>query len=444
MKPWLVIGCLAAVIASAQAVDHPVTSAAEFASAVAKAQPGDTITLREGEWKDAEFFFNANGTADKPVTLQAAKPGATILTGQSRLRFGGDHLVVSGLYFKGASHPQDLIEFRQDSKKQANDCRLTQCAIVDCNAPGATKETRWIGLYGMRNRVDHCWIQGKTNKGTTLVVWLDGKIPEHRIDHNYFGPRPPLKKNGGETIRVGDSKTSMQVCRTVVEANCFEQCNGEAEIISNKSCENIYRDNTFLRCSGSLTLRHGNDCLAQGNYFFGEGGKETGGIRVIGERHRVIGNYFQDLGGQEGRAGLCVVNGLKDTPLNGYFPVKDVNITGNTWFNCRQPIYLGQTDEDTGNTIPADGVTFSRNAISGTFPAVVVHTPGRVTWDDNVVVPAAAPAPPIPGLRPIPFQVTGDPVKIPEASGPANGYGFQPAAGSPGPLQPSQTGPDWR
>jgi len=424
----------AIALSCASAADHPVGSTDDFKTAVASAKPGDTITLREGTWEDADLLFEANGTAEKPITVQAAQPGKTIFTGQTHLRIAGHHLVVSGLHFRKAWHKEDLIQFRRDSKLPSSDCRLTECAIVDCNAPNGKAETRWIGLYGQRNRVDHCRIQGKTTKGTTLVVWLDGKTADHRIDHNYFGPRPVLGKNGGETIRVGDSKTSMQLCRTVVEANCFEQCDGEAEIISNKSCGNIYRGNTFRRCAGALTLRHGNDCLVEGNFFFGENSKSAAGVRIIGERHRVIGNYFQDLGGIEGRAALCFVNGLKDTPLNGYYQVRDAKITGNTWVNCRQPVYIGQMDEDAGNKQPVQGAVMSRNLIMGKTPAVTVGTPGEVTWDDNLVHPASAPDPAIPGLRAVEFKLEGDPVQVPASDSPAYGYGFTLAKDAQGPI----------
>ena len=416
-----------ALLTVAEGADHPVATEVEFQKAVTAAKPGDTITLSPGEWKDAELLLDTQGTAEAPITMRAAEPGKTVLTGKSRLRFGGNHLVVTGLFFKGAYHKDDLIQFRKDSKAPSSHCRLTECAVVDCNAPKAV-ETRWIGLYGQHNRIDHCSIQGKTSRGTTLVVWLDGQIAEHRIDHNYFGPRPPLKVNGGETIRVGDSKSSMQVCRTIVEANCFEQCDGEAEIISNKSCENIYRGNTFRRCSGALTLRHGNDCLVEGNFFFGENSKSAGGVRIIGERHRVTGNYFQDLGGLETRAALCLVNGLKDSPLNGYFQVRDALITRNTWVNCRQPIYIGQTDEDRGNDLAPQGVVFTGNEILGKTAAVTIATPGEIRWEENVVNSEAALPTAIPGIRVGNLIIETEP-KFRDGQGP---------------LQPSQTGPDWR
>src|SRR5258707_256657 len=82
---------------------------------------------------------------------------------------------------------------------------------------------------------------------TTYVVWLGhGREGGNQIDRNYFGPRAGLGANGGETIRIGDSRTSMLAANCVVEKNLFEKCNGEVECISNKSCGNIYRDNTFL------------------------------------------------------------------------------------------------------------------------------------------------------------------------------------------------------
>ena len=62
----------------------------------------------------------------------------------------------------------------------------------------------------------------------------------------------------------------MNVSRMIVEDNYYEHCDGEAEIISNKSCENIYRRNTFVECKGAL-MRHGNRCTAEGNWFFGHG-----------------------------------------------------------------------------------------------------------------------------------------------------------------------------
>ena len=78
---------------------------------------------------------------------------------------------------------------------------------------------------------------------------------------------------------------STNLSRTVVENNLFEQCNGDVEIVSNKSGENVYRHNTFVECVGALTLRHGKGCVVEGNYFLGHLAPQTGGVRIIGEDH---------------------------------------------------------------------------------------------------------------------------------------------------------------
>ena len=58
---------------------------------------------------------------------------------------------------------------------------------------------------------------------------MEGRRNEHHIDHNHFAGRPPLGKNGGETMRVGTSEVSMNVSKTLVEENLFTHCNGEAD-----------------------------------------------------------------------------------------------------------------------------------------------------------------------------------------------------------------------
>ncbi|WP_309723071.1 polysaccharide lyase 6 family protein [Armatimonas sp.] len=212
----------------------------ELLEAAKTAVPGAVLVLKDGIWLDAELTLVARGTASKPITLRAQTPGKVVLTGSSRLRLSGEYLVVSGLWFKkGKIDSGEVIAFRTKSDVLAHHCRLTQCAISDVNPQDKERDTKWVSLYGTYNRVDHCDFAGKTNLGTTLVVWLAGNPNDHRIDHNHFGPRPELGTNGGETIRVGTSDWSMSVSRTIVEDNLFERCDGETEIISSKSCENL-------------------------------------------------------------------------------------------------------------------------------------------------------------------------------------------------------------
>ena len=167
-----------------------------------------------------------------------------------------------------------------------------------------------------------------------------------------------------KTIRVGDSKTSMMKAACVVERNVFEKCNGEAECISNKSCGNLYRENTFLEVQGTLTLRHGNGCVVEGNVFLGNNVNGTGGIRIIGEDHQVRGNYLEKLGGDKARAGICFMMGIPDSPLNRYFQVKRARVENNVLVGCKQSFFIGLTDDKNGILPPVESVIRGNTIIS--------------------------------------------------------------------------------
>ena len=47
----------------------------EFNEAVAKAEPGMTITLANGVWKDAELVFEGKGTEENPIKLTVEDKG---------------------------------------------------------------------------------------------------------------------------------------------------------------------------------------------------------------------------------------------------------------------------------------------------------------------------------------------------------------------------------
>lgn len=347
-----------------------VATTEDIASACGRVRPGDSIVMANGAWRDADIVFRAAGTPDAPIVLRPKSPGRAVLSGQSRLRIAGEHLVVSGLSFQDGWAKNDAIAFRADSKTLASNCRLTGCAIMHFNpqpAEGMGGSSHWLSLYGTSNRVDHCAFFGKRNAGTTLVVWVGDAPNGHRIDRNLFGPRPPLGRNGGETIRVGTSDVSMHESGTVVEENYFERCDGEVEIISNKSCGNIYRRNTFVGCSGTLTLRHGNRCSVYGNWFFGNRQKGSGGIRIIGEDHRVFNNYLAGLEGDDTRSAIAFQLGLPDTLLNGYFQVKGAVVAFNTIIDCKSPLMIGAGDADAGDPsklLAPIGCTVANNLIA--------------------------------------------------------------------------------
>jgi poly(beta-D-mannuronate) lyase len=402
-------------------------NAQELAQAIRAARPGDTILMADGDWVDADIFFEGSGTAEKPITLRAQTPGKVILRGRSRLRIAGSYLVVDGLSFRGGPGTGDPIAFRTSTAKTADHCRLTNTAIIDYNPPDKKTDTKWLSLYGTYNRVDHCYLAGKTNLGQTLVVWVGDQPNFHQVDHNHFGPRPPLGENGGETVRVGTSNVSMNESRTTVEENYFSECSGEAEIISSKSCYNRYRANTFVGCGGALTLRHGNYCTVQGNFFFGKGKSGTGGIRVIGEDHQVFNNYLEGLTGDGGRAALSVMDGIPNSPLAGYFQVKRALIAFNTFIDCKASLVLGLGAGSRGATLPPENCTIANNLIArGQAPVIrQLDAPSGLTWKGNLVHGGELGIPPTAGITLVDAQLRRDADGLwrPSAASPARGAG---------------------
>jgi poly(beta-D-mannuronate) lyase len=377
----------------------PVTSAEEIKQAAKKAVPGDTLEMKNGIWNDQTIVLEANGTELLPVVLKAETPGKVHLTGTSQLRFSGAYLLVDGLWFKNGGLQEKgraVIEFRTSSLKEAVNSRLTNCAIVDYNPSDKFLDYKWVSLYGRNNRVDHSYFSGKNHQGTLLVVWLDSLPDHHRIDHNYFGPRPEHGENGAEIIRIGTSDWSMFSSRSIVEENYFFSCDGEVEIISNKSCDNIYRFNTFEECIGSLTLRHGNRAQVYGNYFFGNHKKKTGGVRVIGEDHLVYNNYFDGLEGDMQYSALSFMLGVPASKPNGYFQAKNARILFNTFTDNKNNIVISVTGSDPAACLPPLNCIIANNLIVRNRGAVVneIVAPDGMLYEGNIVDNAAAPVPP--------------------------------------------------
>lgn len=325
-----------------------------FNQAVKEAQPGDVITLANGVWKDTELVFKAKGTQEKPITLTVETKGKVTFEGQSNIRIAGEYLIVEGLVFKNGYTPtSEVISLRRNKDDLCNNCRVTECVIDNYNPPERFESDYWVGVYGKNNRIDHNYLVGKRNQGVTMAVRLNTEASRennHRIDHNYFGHHPILGSNGGETLRIGTSHYSLTNSNTLVENNYFDRCNGEHEIISNKSCQNIFRGNTFFECQGTLTMRHGNETLVEDNYFFGNGKPNTGGVRIINETQTVRNNYHEGLTGYRFRGALVIMNGVPNSPPNRYFQVIDSEASNNTFINCDHVQLCAGSDEERSAT----------------------------------------------------------------------------------------------
>lgn len=365
MKKSILFLFLSLAVGGVYAKNVKVNNPEEFKLGVKQLNPGDSLIMAKGIWKDANLTFTGKGSADYPIYLMVENIGETILEGASCLRIGGEYLHVSGLIFKNGTTPRStVIEFKVNDQLWANHCTLSHCVIDNYNKEDKTVRDCWVGVWGQYNKIEYCYFGGKTNQGTTFIVWPNGEGHTknyHHIYRNYFGYRPPLGGNGGETMRIGTSHFHREASNTIVEENFFERCNGEVEIISIKSGGNRIINNTFFECEGTMTLRHGNDNEVSGNFFYGNNKPHTGGVRIINQGHRIFNNFFYQLKGVDFRAPLVIMNGIPNTPDNGYLQVKDVTISNNTFVDCTLPFELCVGAGERDRTLVPQSTTIENN-----------------------------------------------------------------------------------
>jgi poly(beta-D-mannuronate) lyase len=373
-----VVGSLASgsMSGATYAREHLVSSAAEISRLASETLPGDVFVLSNGNWENQQITLKARGTADKPITFRAQSPGKVTLVGNSSVKIDGDFLVLSGVRIadSAAKEPGILV--------MGENNRVTECAVE-----GGEHKFQ-LQLRGLSNRVDHCYFAEKKNVDPTFQIEVEGRPNYHHVDHNLFGHRPPLGKNGGETMRVGYSHQSMTNSRTLVELNLFEQCDGELEIISNKSCENTYRENTFLDCAGMFTLRHGNRCVVDHNAIVAHGKKGSGGIRVIGEDHKVTNNYIDGVA----MGGFWITAGIPNSELKGYFQAKNCLIANNVFVNSPGPaMQLDAGMGTSGRTLRPENITVVSNIFSITTGQLFKGVEGAGwKWEANITNSASA------------------------------------------------------
>lgn len=366
MKKLIFFLSLLATVTNVFATDHLATTVSEAIDLLKKAKAGDRILLKNGTYKNEKISFqNSNGTKAQQVIFAAETPGKVFFEGNSTLSFSGKYITVTGFTFRMGGEDletQSVIELK------GSYTTVSDCAIVSYNNKQKNIDNKWVSIFGDNNTVTRCLFKDKDNLGATLTVWLTpGKEARHTISHNYFNGRQngPNEGNGLESIRIGDSKTSFENAHCVVALNLFEKCDGEIEIISNKSCHNSYLHNSFVNSDGGLTLRHGNDCLVDGNFFDGKDKPKSYGVRLIGEGHVAINNYFYSLNGAPNdnfRAPVSLVTGVVNTPINGYFQVRRAVVADNIFVNSATPhIRMGATPNREGAILAPDTVSIENN-----------------------------------------------------------------------------------
>ena len=356
----------------------------ELEARVANAQPGDVITLVDGVYDGERCKLAARGTADHPVVIRAENMGRAVV--KAPLLVVGDYISFVGLHFveKGS------VEIR------GRGCRISRCVMTDVQVG------KWIRVRAESREVeiDRCRFENKTNnleetRGCQLMqVYVQNQGERHHVHHNYFVDVPDGKEsNGYETLQLITEGNPYDPepgdCETVIEYNLFERCSGEAEIISVKSNGNVLRRNTFRDCRGALVLRHGDGNVVSENFFFGEGERRAGGVRLQGADQVVVNNLFHSLNA----FGVGMMDGASD---DLYVRVARALIAFNTFVGCSPAMDVGLNHSRYPNgTAPKDCVIANNAFVLGrpdgqetsdlrTVRLVQDDEPVNWTWEGNV------------------------------------------------------------
>jgi hypothetical protein len=211
-----------------------VSNGSQLQSALANATAGSTIKLGNGRYS-GNFRITNSGTKGNPILIESADRLRAEL--RSSLEIRGDHVIVSGLSFSGAS-----VDLR------AHNCRVTRCYF---NGGGTA-----ISVRGADNaEIDRNEITRWSAKGVDFDSDDGGRRGlRPRIYRNYFYD----SKGKGDNAAIGlgqHSRHHKDRVNALVEYNlCVDIPNYKA--IFCKSSENTIRYNTFINCQG-LVNRHG-------------------------------------------------------------------------------------------------------------------------------------------------------------------------------------------
>jgi len=328
---------------------NPEQTNAQWHSVLNNLQAGDVVYLEDGTYTNFQVDIRGNGTATNPILVRARNPGNVFIEGAIRVRMSGNFITVDGLHFRHgwAGVDNTIFQFRGPSNAILNNSRLTNSVFDSLNSPflnihDENDREHWIGLYhGSNNRIDNNYFGFKMVYG--VVLFTDPRnapanIPgNHIIERNFFGHRPSRPDNGAETMRLGDSERSHWSTGTIVRENIFFRTDGEIEIISIKSCDNVIEGNLFFEARGQVTLRHGHRNTVRNNVFIGNGVPQTSGVRVLNSDQRVYNNWFQGLRGTGNRSALCFQMGIGEIhPLNSHHRVINAEVAYNTFINVQR------------------------------------------------------------------------------------------------------------
>lgn len=343
----------------------PVTNSSGFGTAISNAQAGQVIELADGTYSGS-FTLNADGTEADPIIIRSANPQGARFTGGATFEVRGRFVYLEGFDF----------DDYQIHINDTDNCRVTRCLFRDNDISRPL-----FSEHSHECRYDHNEFTNLDKRNLSVRGQESGGLHTARdclIDWNYFHDSDQNVVNTTEPLQlinaVHDNGTDMGA---LAEFNLFENTINDGEVVSIKSSGNIFQFNTLLNCGNqTITCRHGNDNIVQGNTL-----NNSGRIRVFDVGHQILGNELKNHAGQNE---IRVHAGNKSS----HEVADDCVVVGNI---CDE-IDIGHTAEgsidvhgchvvDNGNAVVnllEETNTDQTTSFTGTVPTPVELTPAQV------------------------------------------------------------------
>ena len=317
-------------------------SLTDLKNILSKLNPGDKVLITDGIYDRLSLTIKSKGTFQKRIFIKAKNPGKVVITGTSKISIQGEYTTVANFMFNNGGKT-NAIEIRGKGN------RLTGCDINFSKVDGP------VVMIGMKNnRIDHCIFHDFNKSDRWIQKDPSSKSEDYILfDHNIVKNRPVGKEdNGYETLQLRNEDNNIN-SRSMVVNNYFEKCDGEIEMISIKSSENIVHKNTIQSTKATITLRSGRGNIISTNKFLQDNVSESGGLRITGADHIIFKNLFKETD----RSALNIISGTTSKP--SYQQVLNLKVLENVMINNNCDIELGSKK---GNLVPTN-VEFNDNIV---------------------------------------------------------------------------------
>lgn len=338
----MLIVCLSFQISIANS--YKINSEKEFKAIISKLIPGDEIIIANGNYTNWSIEIPNKGTKAKPITIKAQDAGKVIFSGDvdhTLFKLTGDYIILNGIAFKNCTLLKGggLIEL-----KNSQSCQVTVCQFLENTVKTQFTPLVIVSGSGNNNKIDNCTFTSNVDNQDLQVKITKESCPQNTlIEKNIFTNKQKVSwknGNGGECVQIGQDPVllGLQVAKSIVRENKFINCNGENEVISNKSSGNSYLKNYFENNDGELVMRGGHDCIIDSNIFNGG----TGGIRINGSGHTITNNKISNI-----KTGIRLMYGMAKgkQEIGFYIAASNCTISNNQISNATTGILIGDSKD---------------------------------------------------------------------------------------------------